>query len=407
MRNKDVEKYIEAHLMECTRVNYNDEDTLIGLPYPYSVPCPDHFQELYYWDTYFINLGLIEKGHLEQALNNVNDFFFLIEKYGFVPNASRTYYLDRSQPPFLSMMVKDIFDRTRDLEWLNHALTMLCREHSFWMTKRMTSCGLNQYGSEIPESTWNKRFQIMQNRTGQTLPEENKHAIARTSHANVESGWDCTPRFEFDAENYVQVDLNSLLYLQEKNIAFFASQLGHSTVAKEFQKLAENRCELMNRLLWCEEKGAYMDWNFGKGHFSPVLSGAGFFPLFAGVSDRARAERTAETLLNLEYPHGISACEKNSISGRYQWSYPNAWAPVQYIAVRALQAIGKHADAKRIAEKYISTVDDCFEKTGRLWEKYNAVDGSINVISEKTEQMPVMLGWTAGVYIWFRTYMMD
>ncbi len=407
MKFNCVTEYIKHCLPECTRENYEDNDTLIGLPYPYSVPCPDHFQELYYWDTYFLNLGLMDTGHLDLALNNANNFIFLIEKYGFIPNGSRTYYLDRSQPPFFSLIVKDIYARTGDKKWLYWALHALKKEHMYWQTKRMTECGLNQYGADVPEDTWERRFEGAEKRTLLTLPRENIRDIARTSHTMAESGWDFTPRFEFEAGNYVQVDLNSLLFALEKNISYFAEELGDSATKESFDNAALSRKRKMKQLLWNNQKGAFCDYNFVKKEFSPIYSAASFFPLYTELASGYEAMQTIKTLKELEYPFGIVACAKHDIAGRYQWDYPNAWAPIQMAVVKGVHNYGYGKAARRIAEKYVATVEKSFENTGRLWEKYNAIDGTDNVISEKKDKMPVMLGWTAGVYIYFKNHILN
>ena len=78
--------------------------SLLPLPEPYVVP-GGRFRELYYWDSYFTMLGLVESGRQDLAQHMVRDFASLIDAYGHVPNGTRTYYLSRSQPPFFFAMV--------------------------------------------------------------------------------------------------------------------------------------------------------------------------------------------------------------------------------------------------------------------------------------------------------------
>jgi alpha,alpha-trehalase len=75
-----------------------DRSSLLPLPYPYVVP-GGRFRELYYWDSYFIMLGLEADGRHDLAFDILKDFAFEIDCYGHVPNVNRTYYLSRSQPP--------------------------------------------------------------------------------------------------------------------------------------------------------------------------------------------------------------------------------------------------------------------------------------------------------------------
>ncbi len=138
----------------------HDSADLIGLPFPYATPTlkgNQLFQEMYYWDSYFINRGLLAYGThpqrtgestadelaaVQQAIHNVNNLLFLVKKLGFVPNANRYSMTNRSQPPLLGAMVADIYRATRDTAWLRQALPLLEKEHDWWMQAR--SLGLSQ-----------------------------------------------------------------------------------------------------------------------------------------------------------------------------------------------------------------------------------------------------------------------
>ena len=99
--------FIRENIKKTVRKNTKGDETLIGLPFPYTVPSvSEAFQEMYYWDTYFTNVGLIKSGEVNLAKNNVDNLLYMADKYGFVPNGNRTWYLNRSQPPFLSLMVR-------------------------------------------------------------------------------------------------------------------------------------------------------------------------------------------------------------------------------------------------------------------------------------------------------------
>ena len=92
---------------------------------------------MYGWDSYFIIRGLLRDGRLELARGMVDNFFFEIEHYGAVLNANRTYYLTRSQPPFLSSMVMAVHDAQKaagkdDRAWLETAYEYVKRDHDMW-----------------------------------------------------------------------------------------------------------------------------------------------------------------------------------------------------------------------------------------------------------------------------------
>ena len=147
-----VRDFIRTSWDASVQYNPTDSQTLIGLPRPYTVPSVSQtFQELYYWDTYFTNEGLVRDGRLDLAKNNTEDMLYLVDRYGYMPNGSRTWYLNRSQPPFLCMMVDRIFEQTEDTNWLAGAFTTLQKEYDFWMTQRITPVGLNRYSSSASD----------------------------------------------------------------------------------------------------------------------------------------------------------------------------------------------------------------------------------------------------------------
>lgn len=390
-----VETFIENGWSKCLKHNTKDEGTLIGLPYPYIVPTVGYFNEIYYWDTYFTNVGLIQSGHFDYAKNNLDDMLYLVEKYGFMPNGNRTYYLNRSQPPFLSEMVKDIYVAGADDEWLSKAYKTLKKEYSFWMKERISPMGLNVYGGELSSLDGADDFI---RRTGHD-PGIEHEKLAQHNIITCESGWDVNPRWGTEGYNYAPVDLNSLMFLMESNMQKFASRLGIIEESQDWENRAVTRKDLMMRYMRSED-GIMLDYNFEKDELSHVFSAASYYPMFAGMTDEKHAEILVKNIHRLEENYGISTCEKNDVLGSYQWDYPNGWACLQYIVVMGLIKYGYSDDAKRIAGKYIELVDKIFEETGNLWEKYNVTDGSINVTNEY--DMPAMLGWTAGVYLAFK-----
>lgn len=391
-----TEKFIESKWHECIKKNTEDNGTLIGLPYPYTVPAVGHFDEMYYWDTYFTNVGLIAGGHLDLAKNNADNMIFLINKYGFMPNGNRTYYLNRSQPPFFSEMVRDIYAQTGDKQWLNKAYDALEKEYSFWQNKRSSPIGLNVYGGTLKKESIPEAAKDFKNRVGYLPPCANDEDIAKHMIVCCESGWDVNPRWGTDGYNFAPVDLNSLMYLLEENMQYFADELGFDGDSIRWCSAKKERKRLMLKYMMSDD-GVLTDYDFVNDSLSNVFSAASFYPLFAGVLDKEDAEKTVNNLYRLEMEYGISTCEPNNVPGTYQWDYPNGWACIQYLTITGLLKYGYTDDAKRIAEKYILLVDKTFSKTGNLWEKYNVADGSICAKNEY--EMPPMLGWTAGVYL--------
>ena len=393
--SENVKQYINSHWADCIKENREDKDTLIGMPYPYIVPSVGYFDELYYWDTFFTNKGLALSGRFDQVKYNTDNMLYMVEKYGFMPNGNRTYYLTRSQPPFLSAMVYDVYSHYKDKAWLRGAYLTLKKEYDFWMTKRIAKNGLNVYGSHnYTDGSLEYSVGQLGKRIG-FMPEGNTRDLGYHTLAVCESGWDICSRWGFELYNYNPVDLNSLMYLFESNMQYFSTELGVDE-EEAWRNAAKKRKNLMLEYM-DNGDGVLLDYNFISDTRSDVFSVASFYPMFVGLLDECRAKTLVLNLNRLEARYGVCTTEKNVIKGAYQWGYPNGWACLQYITVFALQKYGFADDARRIAEKYIELVDKIFDDTNNLWEKYNVIDGSIEVVDEY--KMPTMMGWSAGVYL--------
>ncbi len=391
-------KFIEEHWDNTIRELHEKDGTRLPLPFPFSSPTEgDLFRDMFYWDTYWINIGLLYSGRAEQAKNNINNMLYMLNTYGIMPNYCREDSLRHTQPPVLSLMVRDLYERFHDTEWLSEAYKGLEIEYDYWMKNRMTPWGLNQYGGGVMSSNPEGSAWYYMDRTGLYEDNPDFEKIAKNMLAEGESGWDYTPRFNNRALEFVQIDLNSLLYALEVNMAYFAEILGNSDKAL-WQKRAKVRKTLINQHLWCEERGTFLDRNYVTGEWSPVFSGASYFSMMCKVATEEQAASMQRLLPLIEHEYGIACCEQHNIKAVYQWDYPNCWAPVQHAVIAGLKNYGFEADVKRLSKNFTEMLENCFELTGNLWEKYNAVDGSINVTNEY--EMPTMLGWTAGVYIY-------
>ncbi len=405
----EILEYIRKRWPETTRTNTADDGTLLGLPRPYTVPCArDAFQELYYWDTYFACRGLALQGFVEQVRNNCDDFIFEVEKFGFIPNGNRTFYLNRSQPPFFGSLIELVIRSSApDRAWLRSAAAALEKEMSFWNHSRRSECGLNHYGSDADEKTIREFFDgCCVRRIGYepSLPEPERREASMESLAEAESGWDFNPRFCRRCRDYAAIDLNSLLHVSCSELSLLYRDLGDLDRSMEWAHRAEIRKILMNRYCWCEERGVFLDYNFAEKRHSPVLSCASLFPLWARIATPEQAASTLEAVERyLECEHGLAVCEKNESGRTYQWDWPNGWPPLHFIAIEALDHYGFTEAAVRIARKYVDTVTANFRSTGDLWEKYNVVTGTIEVKDEYT--MPAMMGWTAGTFVFAADYL--
>lgn len=393
-----VMKYIEDNWPGTIRVKKEDDGNLIGMPYPYSVSgFGDVFQEMYYWGTYFTNKGLLLSGQTEQAKNNVNNMLYLVQRFGFVPNANRTWGLTRSQPPFLSQMVRDIYEVTNDRKWLSECYDTLKKEYTFWQTERTTECGLNRYFGHYDDYSFLcDRFCT---RLHIDRPDDDSlcREFSDAFHAGAESGWDFSSRCGLMQHHHAWLCLNSLMYGIEKNMEYFSAEIGRNE-EELWRERADTRKALMNELMWNEELGAFSDYDFVEKKNTGFISLAMLYPLFVGLASDEQAVKTMKNLQKIELDYGLSCCEKREDLMNVQWDYPHAWPPLQMIAIKSLLRYGYKDDAIRIAKKYLNVVEINFEKYGKLWEKYNGVEGEVSITKEYNT--PPMMGWSAATYLY-------
>jgi alpha,alpha-trehalase len=398
----DITAFIARNWDACIRETRMDTPQVRALPFPYVVPCASgRFDTLFYWDTYFTNLGLLRQGRLDLAKANVDNLLYEVRTLGFVPNSNGVIHLNQSQPPYLAMMVRDVYAQTGDRAWLATAFALLQGEYRFWMEQRAASCGLNRYFCNIPDDraallkNWQHQLERLHLAADPAKDDDERLRRSLNAYAEYESGWDMTPRFEHRCAEFAPVDLNSNLYLYETFFADFAAILGGDNTP--WRQRAAARRELMNRFLWDEQQGLFLDWDFVNDRRSRTASLATFHPLWAGLATPEQAAGVRRALPRFERAYGLCTCEPGARPFTTQWDAPNAWAPLHWIAVDGLRRQGFPEDADRIAGKFRQVVADNFQHTGNLWEKYNAEDGSLQVGNEY--DMPPMLGWTAGIFL--------
>ena len=373
------------------------------LPYPFVPPCvTGMFRVLFYWDTYYTNKGLIADGFLDLAKNNVDDLLYMLDKCGFVPNSwsdSGTKWC--SQPPYLHFMVRDIYEQTNDKEWLRSAYFALQKEYEFWMTERITETGLNRH-FHLPLSEDDLVFYYDYIGTERIkipmdISREEKARIAHGYVAVAEAGLDWSPRFRAFGADIIPVDLNANLYGLESDLAE-GSALFEPEKTAFYQAAMQKRKALMDEYCLGQD-GLYHDYNFVTKTQNEFAFSGQFMPFITGMLSGEKLVK--KVLKRLENDFGITSTEEDKIEGHitYQWSYPNSWAPDNYLCVWALEKNGLREEARRVAEKFMNNVAKTYEETGLLWEKYDGVEGGY---AKKTEHdMTEMLGWTGGVFSHF------
>jgi alpha,alpha-trehalase len=435
---------------------------LLYLPNPYIVP-GGRFNEMYGWDSFFILLGL-EADHREAlAKGIVDNFLFEVEHYGSVLNANRTYYLTRSQPPFLTSMIRAVYEdhssfpvtpagRATALAWLEHAYEIATEDYATWTRPehKAGTTGLARYydygSGPVPEMADASTYyaDAIRSLVEHPTAEGNAFLLKAAEHPDAaeaarlkqtscdvqasavcehawyggyrlthdfyagdramrESGFDTSNRFgpfSGAAHHYAPVCLNSLLYRYERDMAHIAHLLGKPEDAQRWDRRANLRADAMQRYLWRPKDGVFADYDFYHARTSDYAFITSLYPLWAGVATREQADQVEARLSLFERPGGLSTSNTNT---GLQWDEPYGWAPTNWIAVAGLEALGFHADAARIAQHFSATVDAGFAADGTIREKYNVEAGNAQVaVTAGYQENVVGFGWTNAVYLKLR-----
>jgi alpha,alpha-trehalase len=386
--------------------------SMLPLPQPYVVP-GGRFRELYYWDSYFTMLGLDESARRDLVTDMVQDFAYLIDTYGHVPNGTRTYYLSRSQPPFFFAMV-GLLSRDDPASAFAQYLPELRREYAFWM----------QGASDLRRGTAHRRVVAMPDGSilnrywdDRDTPRDESyredlelaHASGRPARqvfrdirAAAESGWDFGSRWfadqntraTIDTTQIVPVDLNSLLFGLENAIRLGCERRAERVCVAEFARHAAARRAAIDRYLWDSPAGAYLDYRWTQHASTTRLSAAMLYPLFVGLASDSQASAVADTTRrDLLKAGGIVTTPLDS---GQQWDAPNGWAPIQWIAISGLRRYGQDSLAETIACRWMIDVNKLYEQSGKLVEKYDVMTvGRSGGGGEYPTQDG--FGWTNGV----------
>ena len=388
--------------------------SLLPLPNPYVVP-GGRFGELYYWDSYFTMLGLAESGrpHLLRAMGD--NFAYLIDTYGHIPNGNRSYYLSRSQPPVFALMTGlfEVHGICRAVQYL----PQLRKEYAFWTdgaadlrrgeahrhcVRMPDDALLNRYWDDRDTPREEAYLEDVTTAHGCDRP---AHEVWRELRAGAGSGWDFSSRWcgeggglgSIRTTAILPVDLNSLLHTLEAQIAELAAASGDTATAAEFQRHAAARQAAINRWLWHEAAGAYLDYDWQLGQ-PRTLCAATTAPLYAGLANERQAWLVAATVrAQLLAPGGLAT---TLVPTGEQWDQPNGWAPLQWLAIRGLARYGEVALANEIGRRWLCTVAGLYERKSKLVEKYDLralPDGTPHGGGGGEYPLQDGFGWTNGV----------
>jgi alpha,alpha-trehalase len=413
----------------------NDEGGILALAlktagqnvagFPFVVPGA-RFNEMYGWDSYFENIGLLIDGELNLAKSMVENFDYQITHYGKILNANRSYYLTRTQPPFYSSMIREVYETfpASDPKWLRQKLEICIKEYeSVWMEKgkRLTENGLNRYfaqGIGLPPETepghYDEILQPFAIAAKMSIPEYEKLYYQRKIENTTldayfvhdrsvrESGHDTSYRIEGICADLNVVELNAMLYKYETDFAelialHFHDNFEYNTkiyTKKYWIEKAESRKKLMNQLLWNEEESCFFDYNVKTQKQNIFLSATSFFPLWANIATQEQADKMiGKCMPKLVFLGGIAGCSEESLSNisddqmQRQWDFPNGWAPHQMIIWKGLINYGYEEKAQELIYRWLWMISkNAADYNGTVPEKYDVVSASHKVFAEYGNQ---------------------
>ena len=420
--HSDTKRTVREHIATLWTVlerrNRRDRGSLIALPHKYVVP-GGRFSEQFYWDSYFIMLGLATDGHWGIIEGMMKNYAYMIRKFGFIPTANRTYFLSRSQPPFFSHMVRLLARHNgRRLTYLEYLPYMLA-EYRFWVKGRKSVSGhidtrafarvvqmpdgviLNRY---FDNKTTPRPESLREDlETAQQAGLQDSEKLYLDLRAGAESGWDFSSRWFTDPHDIssihttdiVPVDLNCLLYQLETTIAETYELMFQPLLARKFRKLAERRANSIRKYMWSEKEQFFMDYNFRVSQTTPAISLAGVFPLFAKIATSAQAKAVAARIeKDFLKPGGLPA---TLINTGQQWDAPNGWAPLHWVTIQGLREYGYYTLADKIKKAWLESNLKVFEDKAKMIEKFD-ITGAGGLGGGGEYPLQDGFGWTNGVF---------
>ena len=423
----DTTQTMEEHVRALWPVLTRSPDTvdarssLIPLPNAYVVP-GGRFREVYYWDSYFTMLGLVESGRTDLVRNMLDNFAHLVTTIGHIPNGNRTYYLGRSQPPFFAAMV-GLYARATDTSQALRYLDALEAEHAFWMDgyerlapgtayRRVVmmpdGAVFNRYWDDLPgprPESYKPDVEV-----ALTLPESLRARFYRNARATAESGWDFSSRWMRDSSDLrtlettdlIPVDLNSLMYNSERTIAAlraFRRQPGDAAVSARFSQLAENRRRSLITISYDPVTEFFYDvrWKTWDRVMDRPTLAAGT-ALYFGVPSDDQGRRVAANLeRHFLKPGGFVT---TTIRTGQQWDAPNGWPPLEWMTIEGVRRYGRADLADTARARWLALNRRTYRATGRMTEKYDVVDLSRRAGGGEYATQDGF-GWTNGVALAF------
>jgi len=404
-----------------SRTEIEEKSSLIYLEHPFVVP-GGRFREVYYWDSYWTIKGLLLSEMFDTTKGMIENFKFLINSIGHIPNGNRVYYTKRSQPPLFIQMVWDYLSARNDpetsREFIAEVIWQLDEEFKFWLNRTVDihmgnkTYKLARYRVDVdgprPESYEEDHAQA-----AKLLEAERKEWYIHMK-SGAESGWDYSSRWFVNNEkrseedelldvktgDIIPVDLNSFLCKNADIMAKLFEQVEKPDKVKEYTKIKDDLKEAISVVLFDDQYSMWYDYNLITNQSNQQFYPSNLAPLYCSCfHDKINMNATIDYMMKspaLNQPGGVPSSLKRS---KQQWDFPNVWPPLVEMTVTALdntQTIAGRQMAREVAGKYLRNVYKSFANTGAIFEKYNCEEeGKPGEGGEYDVQEG--FGWTNGV----------
>ncbi|CAI4222949.1 unnamed protein product [Auanema sp. JU1783] len=404
---KKIDPQIEEH---------SSRYSLIYVPNLFIVP-GGRFRESYYWDAYWIIKGLLICEMHETAKSMIENFATLVERYGFIPNGGRVYYLQRSQPPLLSGMVYEYFETTNDYEFIRKMIPVLEKEMSFWNNNRMVNITRNGF-----------TYSVYQYRTASNVPRPESYHEDTTKSKNLldpeqfytdvasaaESGMDFSTRwfadkasiYHIETTKVVPIDLNAFMCWNFDILEYLSEKINDFDTAEKYRNMRAEFRQVVDSIFYNETAGTWYDYNLRTNmhntEFYPTMT----VPLFTGcynTLDQGKSERLYKLMKNMgvfDYQSGIPT---SMIQGsNEQWDFPNGWSPLNHMVIEGLrksQNPQMQDQGFLLARKWVLGNYNVWRETKHMYEKYNVIGTYPKPGSGGEYDVQDGFGWTNGVVL--------
>lgn len=392
--------------------------SLIYVPNGFVIP-GGRFKELYYWDTFWIVKGLLLCDMVDTARGVIENLLYLVKVFGHIPNGSRVYYIQRTQPPMLTLMLYEYFKHTQDLDFVKRNIQYLDKEMDYWLSTRRVEVekGGRKYKlfryyapsqGARPES-----FREDLETSNVAASEEERQEIFTSLKSAAESGWDFSTRwFIIDGSNngnissiktpyIIPVDLNALLHKDFKILSLLYKFLHEEEKVRRYESLSKELLQGISEVLWNAEEGIWLDYDLLNGKPRKYFYLSNFAPLWTQSYTQTPNQITniaMNYISKVNLTKFIGGSPTSMVQSGEQWDFPNAWPPLQAFFIQGLDLIGTPEASQaafHYAKLYAQSNYKGFHDMGVMFEKYDALtSGRTGGGGEYEAQSG--FGWTNG-----------